>query len=457
MVGLGRSVDIDDQSPATTSSLSSRGARAAEATSRPDQDAFHEAQQNVYHVTDNPDGAITLNVAENVLGWAALKLKIDEITTDLPLPDWIAKYTHFAGHPDVRRAVAAFMTRHLTGSRIDPDLLVLTAGAMSAIDISAHVLGDPGDVVVIPSPSYPVYTHDLGIRAELNRYDLITHHDVEEISDGPLLTTTHLDEALANIQVAGQRFRLLIITTPDNPTGGMHDRPTLDAIADWCIRHQVHLIVNEIYGLSRIDTQHHELADDYRDDPFFASFAQILDDRNSDYLHYCYALSKDFGVSGFRFGLMYSRNEAFISAFSLLNTFSMTSNLTQWVIQNILEDEAFVTSFIENNRSKLTESYLDVVRVLRRCELPYVPSRGGLFVWADFSGLLTSDTAIAAHELWLKIYESSGVLLTPGEGFGHTKHGMMRSVYAGTEPDSLRVAMERLERFMIQHHADRVI
>ena len=455
MGGLGRSVDIHNESPATIPSLSTRGARAAEATSRPDQDAFYEAQQNLYHVTDNPDGAITLNVAENTLGWEALKVKIGEITTNQPLPDWLAKYTHFAGHPDVRQTVATFMTRHLTGCQIDPDMLVLTAGAMSAIDISAHVLGDPGDVVVIPSPSYPVYTHDLGVRAELNRYDLITHHDVEEISDGPLLTTTHLDEALADITAAGQRFRLLIITTPDNPTGGMYDRQTLEAIVDWCIGHQVHLIVNEIYGLSRIDTQHPELADDYRGDPVFASFAQILEDRNSDYLHFCYALSKDFGVSGFRVGLMYSHNDDFISAFGLLNTFSMTSNLTQWVIQNILEDEAFVTSFIEDNRSKLTDSYLDVVRVLRRCEIPYVPSTGGLFVWADFSQLLTSDTPDAAHELWLKIYESSGVLLTPGEGFGHTKHGMMRIVYAGTEPDSLRVAMKRLERFIIQERTDK--
>jgi aspartate/methionine/tyrosine aminotransferase len=430
--------------------LSRRGTRAAESTSRPDQEAFHEAQQNLYHATDNPDGAITLNVAENTLAWAALKTEIEEVTAKQPLPDWLAKYTNFAGHPDVRQAVATFMTRHLTGCAIDPDLLVLTSGAMSAIDISAHVLGDPGDVVVIPSPSYPVYTHDVGARAELNRYDLITHHDVAEISDGPLLTTAHLDDALADIETTGQRFRLLILTTPDNPTGGMYDRPTLEAIADWCIGHRIHLIVNEIYGLSRIDTEHPVLAGDYRANPVFASFAQILENRNSDYLHYGYALSKDFGVSGFRVGLMYSCNEEFISAFGLLNTFSMTSNLTQWVVQSILEDDAFVTSFIDDNRSKLTEAYVDVVRVLRRCGIPYVPSRGGLFVWADFSELLTHDTAEAAHDLWQKIYSTTSVLLTPGEGFGHTKHGMFRIVYTGVDENALTTAMGRLERFIIQ-------
>ncbi len=446
-----------DDATVEATTLSRRGARAAESTSRPDEEAFHEAQQNLYHVTDNPGGAITLNVAENTLGWETLKVKIESITADQPLPNWLAKYTDYAGHPDVRRAVAAFMTRHLTGCRVEPDRLVLTAGAMSAIDISAHVLGDPGDVVVIPSPSYPVYTHDLGARAELIRYDLVTHHDVEEISDGPLLTTTHLDAALADIEAAGQRFRLLILTTPDNPTGGMYDRPTLEAIADWCMGHRIHLIVNEIYGLSRIDTEHPEVVGDYRANPVFASFAQILEAKHSDYLHYGYALSKDFGVSGFRVGLMYSRNEDFISAFGLLNTFSMTSNLTQWVVQRILEDDAFVTSFIADNRSKLTESYLDVVRVLRRCEIPYVPSRGGLFVWADFSEVLVGDTAEAAHDLWQKIYGTTSVLLTPGEGFGHTKHGMFRIVYAGVDENALATAMDRLEHFIIQERSSTVV
>jgi aspartate/methionine/tyrosine aminotransferase len=290
----------------------------------------------------------------------------------------------------------------------------------------------------------------VGTRAELVRYDLVTHHEIEEIRDGPLLTTEHLDDAVANIERMGQTFRLLILTTPDNPTGGMYDRPTLESIADWCIGHRVHLIVNEIYGLSRIDTAHPELAGDYRAHPEIVSFARILEEERSDYLHYCYALSKDFGLSGFRFGLMYSHNDAFLRAFGLLNTFSMTSNLTQWVVQNVLEDDTFVTSFIADNGARLTRAYLEVVRVLRRCDIPYVPSRGSLFVWADFSEFLTDDTAEAAHDLWRKIYTTTGVLLTPGEGFGHTKHGMFRIVYPGVDENALTTAMNRLERFIIQ-------
>lgn len=435
------------------SSLSPRGAKAAVALPRPDLDVFHEAQRNLFDAVDNPDGVILLNVAENSLGWSDIKSKIEAITAQQTLPDWVARYTDSHGHPEVLKAVSSFMTKHLTGCEVDPSRLVLTAGAMSAMNISAQLLGEPDDVVAIPSPSYPVYTHDVGAIAGLARYNVVTHHEIDDIGDGPLLTTSHLDAALEDIESRGKRLRVVILTTPDNPTGGMLDRNTLEEVAEWCDQHRIHLIVNEIYGLSLIDTDHPELVGDYPTHPEFVSFAQILSDRASDYLHYSYALSKDFGLSGFRFGLIYSLNDDFIRASGLLNTFSMTSNLTQWVMQKLLEDDAFVSSFISQNKANLTAAYADVVRTLRRCGVPYVPSRGGLFVWADFSEFLESDTAQGAHDLWMRIYQGANVLLTPGEGFGHTKHGLLRIVYPGTAPDSLKLALKRLEDFITAERA----
>jgi aspartate/methionine/tyrosine aminotransferase len=55
----------------------------------------------------------------------------------------------------------------------------------------------------------------------------------------------------------------------------------------------------------------------------------------------------------------------------------------------------------------------------------------------------------------MKIYETTGVLLTPGEGFGHTKHGMFRIVYPGIDLDSLHVALDRIERFLSAERARR--
>lgn len=433
--------------PGDDGRVSVRGFIASTSDVRPDRQLFFEATQNLYDETDNPAGALPMNVAENTLGWNALKSKIEDVSRQIPLPDWVAGYTRPRGHPEVLATVTGFMSRHLGGCDLDPDWLSLTAGASSAIDLAAYILGDEGDVVIIPAPSYPVYTHDVHARSGLQRYDLITHHEPGEIADGPLLTPLHLDAALAEITNEGKRLSLVLLTTPDNPTGGVYSFERLQQISAWCMEHHVHLLVNEIYGLSLIDTGHPELGDDYVTDVRFTSFLRIIEQQRSDYLHHCYAFSKDFGLSGFRLGLLYSRNTEFVAAVGNLNISQTASNHTQWIIQQVLEDHDFVQDFVDDNRVKLTKAYVSVVRVLRRSAIPYVPSRGSLFVWADLSEFMTSDSDEAEHDLWLDIYENTGVLLTSGAGFGHTKNGMFRFVYPGLLPEELHVAMNRLEAY----------
>jgi len=147
--------------------------------------------------------------------------------------------------------------------------------------------------------------------------------------------------------------------------------------------------------------------------------------------------------------LIYSRNPAFNRAADNLNVAHMASNLTQWTIQQVLADHAFVDAFISNNRKRLTESYIEVVEALRRSGIPYVPSRGSLFVWADFSEFLEDQTEAADHQLWLRIYDATGILLTPGAGFGHTKHGMYRIVYPSLPRTSVHAALSRLEALVM--------
>ena len=103
---------------------------------------------------------------------------------------------------------------------------------------------------------------------------------------------------------------------------------------------------------------------------------------------------------------------------------------------------------VRRNRERLTESYAVVVEGMRRAGVPYVPSRGSLFCWIDLSELLTEDSEEGELALWEELFEETGVLLTPGVGFGHTKHGLFRVVYPGVPRDELAVAIERLERWV---------
>ena len=137
----------------TTTSLSSRGARAADTTLRIDYGAYCEAIGNAYHPTDNLTGALPLNVAENRLSWLDLKAKIEAITSENEVPEWVPGYTSARGAPEFREAIASFLAKHLTGCPIDPEHLGVSAGASSVIEMTSFILADAGDVAVIPAPS----------------------------------------------------------------------------------------------------------------------------------------------------------------------------------------------------------------------------------------------------------------------------------------------------------------
>lgn len=431
------------------SSLSQRGQTAQNTVLRIDFEVFFEAMQNLYHVQDNPDGSIPLNIAENRLSWPLLRDKMQQISREQRIPDWVPGYTSALGAPEFREAMAGFMSRFLTHCPIDPEQLGLSAGATATVEVSSWILGDAGDVAVFPAPCYPVYKQDIGNKGGLERYDLVTHHELSEIQNGPVLDISHLEKALKDIQAQGKRFSMLVLTSPDNPTGGVYSKEQLEAIADWCIKHEIHLIVNEIYGLSLINTQHPELVSDYTAELPFTSFAQLMQKKESEYLHLWYAMSKDMGASGFRVGVVYSQNQAFIEAFNNLNAPHMVSNHTQWLFQQVLGDHDFMEKYIQHNQKALTESYLVVIRSLRKLKVPYAPARGSLFVWLDLSEFLQDQSQEVENAFWMDVYEKTGVLLTPGEGFGHSKRGQFRLVYSCVSKNEIEVAMKRLEEYLL--------
>ncbi len=435
-------------SPAELNSLGSRGQHLASSPARIDFELFMQASQDPFHPEDNPHGKFPLNVAENTPMIPLLKARLDAILSQASMPEWVFQYTATTGHPEVRAEVAKFMSEHLCHTAIAPDAIGFAAGASAIIEISSFVLADPGDVVVIPAPSYPMYTKDLGLKSGMQRYDLQTHVDLEDHGSLGPVTTELLDKALTDLNAHGRKFRMLLITSPDNPTGCMYSETQLRELADWCIKHEVHLVVNEIYGLSLIDTQDEALKDDYPEALAAYSFAQLMAEKQSEYLHLWYAMSKDFAMSGMRFGIVHSLNQAFMAGLSNSNIPHMVSNLTQWLVGEMFKDTDFIEGYIRENTKRLTRSYKVVVEALKKLGLPYVPSRGSLFVWADFSRFLSEDSDAGQEQLWVDIFDKTGVLLTPGAGFQHEAKGLFRIVHTAVPTEHLKVAMDRMVAYL---------
>lgn len=436
-----------------SNSLSQKGKAASENPMRIDLEVYFDAMDNIYHSKDNPTGTFPMNIAENQLCWEMLKEKMQEISGKQEIPDWVTSYGDPSGVLSFREAIASYYSDFLMNHTVDPETLALSVGATSVIEMTAFLLAEPGDTAVIPAPSYPVYTGDIGVFPSVKRYDLHTHSDIGELRDGIPLQISQLEKAKKEIEASGSKFRMLILTSPDNPTGGIYSKEQQEEIADWCIANHIHLIVNEIYGLSLIDTEDLEVSGDYGKQMKFYSFGNLMNQKKSAYLHHWYSFSKDLGISGFRIGVVHTYNEDFIQAYKNVGLSHGISNHTQWLLQEVLNDKAFMKTYIDSYQKALNQSYKIVRSTLQKLALRYSPSHGSLFVWMDLSEFLQEKTQQGENDLWLKVYEETKILLTPSNGFGHKQKGLFRLVISSFKHADLRVAMERFSKFVLQQRA----
>ena len=435
------------------STLSRRGTIATVTELRSDMELFFEANNDLWRKKKNPKGKFPLNMAENKQNWDKLRVKMEDILKKNSIPDWVANYTGILGHDSFLESVAEFMSKYVTGCKISPENLGASAGSTAVVELCAWVLCNDGDIAMMPAPCYPVYTQDIKMKAGVERYNLITHHNLSELSSGSLLNTGHLATAVRSLNQKGKVVKLLLLTNPDNPTGIVYSEKQITELANWCIKNQIHLIVNELYALSTLDTTHKALKKSYPKKIKSRSIAHMINELNSDYLHMIYGFSKDLGISGMRVGLVYSKNENFLKAYTNLAAPHMVSNLTQWLLQEVLSDKKFIKKYINTNKENLTQSYLAVTKTLDKIKIPYVPARGSLFVWLDFSEFLTENTEEAEQSLWRSLYDEQGVLLTPGTGFGHSKRGQFRLVHSFLDTKALNEAMKRIKKFVVTKRA----
>jgi len=424
-------------------SLSKRGHAALSRPLRADFDLFFAAMEDQYHPRDNPDGKLLLCVAENVHHSERMREKLRRIAAG-PSPDWVPGYTSILGAPALRQATCQMLERRLQITELDPENMAVAAGAAAVIELSAFLLGNPGDYAVIPGPAYMAYTPDLGNKAQVNRHDL--HAEKAGIHGQYGLDIEDLDRAYAEL---GDRFRILLLTQPNNPTGQVFSAEQLERFADWCIERRIHLVVNEIYLFSRFDQSHPVLRELlFGDEEIeFQSFLPILDRYQSPFLHWWYAISKDFGLSGLRLGFAYTCNEDLLKAWGNYGAPSMASNHTQWMLAEAFGDTEWTTDFVSRSQASLTESYATVIQALEG-KVRYSTAVGSLFVWFDLGTFLKADTLAAEQELWRRIYDETGILLTAPDGMGSPERGWFRLVHSCVPLDHLQVAMQRFSEWL---------
>lgn len=165
-------------------------------------------------------------------------------------------------------------------------------------------------------------------------------------------------------------------------------------------------------------------------------------------VHHIWALSKDFGASGFRIATLYSKNQRLLSSIANLNIFSGVSQPMQLVLQDVLKDDIFIYGFLENSRQRIRYSYELCVARLDEMVIPYVHAQAGIFVYADFSSLLPEQTFSGEARFSSLLLDAARIIMTPGLAQHDRKPGMFRICYAFVTPEVLDMALVRLDRIV---------
>ena len=138
------------------------------------------------------------------------------------------------GIPAAREAVAKELTSH--GFPISPDRALVTAGTSEAIDLVISAIVDPGGEVLVPMPTYPLYTAVLAkidARAKFYRCDP---------SRGWQPDLDHLKSLIT------PATRAMVVIDPNNPTGATYPTSTRRALIELAERHNLVLLADEVYG-----------------------------------------------------------------------------------------------------------------------------------------------------------------------------------------------------------------
>ena len=157
-----------------------------------------------------------------------------DLLSPLASPDALAYDPAPFGLPAAREAVAGHLADR--GVRVHPDRVVLTASTSEAYSVLFKLLCDPGDAVLVPQPSYPLFEHLTRLDGVVARAYRLEYHGRWEIDL----------EGLAAMVDA--RTRAVLLVSPNNPTGSFVRADELAAVRGTAARHGLAVISDEVFA-----------------------------------------------------------------------------------------------------------------------------------------------------------------------------------------------------------------
>jgi aspartate aminotransferase len=321
------------------------------------------------------------------------------------------KYTAADGIIELKNAIIEKFERD-NGIKYSDRQIIVSPGAKFCLFAIIQVVVDDGDEVIIPNPywvSYPEMVRMAGGKP-------VFAETVQE--DGFMLKASEVEKAVTD------KTKLIIINSPNNPTGAVYDKKELEKIMKIAADRTIRVISDEIYEKLIYDDVAHTSP---------ASFSPEC----KELVFTVNGMSKSHAVPGWRLGYA-AGPEAFMRAAARLQSHSTSnpSSIVQMAFTDTLHDE----KHIKRMRSEFQKRRDFIVSRLNEIGFKCTKPQGAFYVFPKMPGHLRSSEKFCEELL-----EKAHVACTPGSAFG--MEGFIRMGYAASMKH-IETGLERIEKFV---------
>ena len=302
------------------------------------------------------------------------------------------RYPNSAGLLEFRQAVADWYKRRF-GVKLDPVKEVLSLiGSKEGIANMSVAFVDPGDLVLVPNPCYPVYHIGTSFCGGRNYFLPLT----KENDFLPDLNAIPVELA--------RQAKMLWINYPNNPTGAVAEKDFFAGVVEFAHHHNIIVCHDAAYTEMGFDG--------YRP----MSFLEV--DGAKEVGMEFHSLSKTFNMTGWRIGMAVGNHEL-VGALAQVKS-NVDSGIFQAVQEAAIEALRLGDEIVEPSRKVFQERRDILVSGLRSAGIECEKPRATFYVWVSVPKGLTSA------QFATRLLDEAGVVTTPGNGFGEAGEGYVR-------------------------------
>jgi aspartate aminotransferase len=321
-------------------------------------------------------------------------------------------YTHTQGMLSLRERLVAKLAR-VNGIKSTPEAIACGPGGVGAIAASLAAMVGHGDEVLLPDPGWPNYRMMLPWLGARGVYY-------------PCPTSAGFQPDLDALErLIGPRAKVLVVNSPNNPTGAVYPKATIEAMIEIAQRHNLWLLSDECYDQIILDGSWTSAASIAPDDPRIVT---------------AFTFSKTYAMTGWRLGYVTGSTELIDTATKVLESnSSCVSTISQVAAEAALDGpQHCVAEMVAAYRQRRDAT----VRLLKDAELFIAEPAGAFYVMADIS-----PSGLPARDFAFALLRQQRVSVAPGTAFGQVARGAVRISLASSDAD-LEEGVGRLARFV---------